>query len=81
MNSLELLVKNRTDKGSVHLELKSSGDELGILYLTQDQYNDLVCVLRTGCFNKEVDFHLDDPYNAEDDEVEENNPYNFFSID
>lgn len=68
MTSLELLVKSKTSTGAVHLEIKSSGDDLGILYLSTDQYNSIVQILRTGCFNKEVDFHLDDPYNSEEDE-------------
>lgn len=79
MNSLELFIKNKTNNGSVHLEIKSSGDELGMLYLSEEQFNTLVNILRTGCFNKEVDFTVNDPYNREEDEGER--PFDFFSID
>jgi len=68
MNSLELTVSNKTAKGAVHLNIKSSGDDLGILYLTENQYNDFISILRSGCFTKEVDFEVNDPYNSEDEE-------------
>lgn len=81
MNSLELEVKSRTQSGAVHLQIKSSGDELGLLYLTDQQYIELLKILRVGCFNKEVDFSVNDPYNVEEDSEEENDLHTFFSID
>jgi hypothetical protein len=78
MNSLELFVKNKTKSGAVHLELKSSGDELGILYLSEEEYEKIISILRVGCFNKEVDFLINDPYNS-DEETEEDSD-SFFSI-
>jgi hypothetical protein len=80
MNNLSLSVKQRTPNGSVHLEVKSSNNELGILYLSEEEYLKLVQILRVGCFNKEVDFSVDDRYtNA--DEVDEEQSHIFFSID
>lgn len=79
MDSLELTVVNRADNGAVHAQIKSSGDDLGLLYLTENQYNCLVNILRTGCFNKDVDFSIDNPYNSEEDEEDSNT--NFFTID
>jgi hypothetical protein len=81
MSSLELLVKSKTQSGAVHLEIKSSGDDLGILYLSADQFNTMVQILRTGCFNKEVDFVIDDPYNSEEDEDNLEPLHSFFPID
>lgn len=81
MSSLELEVKGKTSAGAVHLQVKSSGDELGLLYLTNDQYLNLLKILRVGCFNKEVDFSVKDPYNSEEDVEEDNNLHTFFSID
>jgi hypothetical protein len=78
MDSLEIVVSNKTQTGVVHAQLKSSGDDLGVLYLTEAQYNVLVNIIRTGCFNKEVDFSVEDPYNSED---EEDDLQNFFTID
>lgn len=78
MDSLEIVVSNKTQGGVVHAQLKSSGDDLGVLYLTETQYNTLTNILRTGCFNKEVDFTVDDPYNSDD---EEDDITNFFTID
>lgn len=80
MNSLELLVKSKTSSGAVHLELKSSGDDLGILYLSEEQYNSIIHILRSGCFNKDVDFNIEDPYNNEEEETETSQNI-FFSID
>ena len=68
MTSLELTVTNKTAKGAVHLDIKSSGDDLGILYLTNEQYTDIISILRSGCFNKEVDFKIVDPYNSDEEE-------------
>lgn len=79
MNSLSLLVKQKTSNGSVHLEVNSSGNELGVLYLSEEEYLKLVQVLRVGCFNKDVDFSVNDPYNIE--EENEDNSHIFFSID
>jgi hypothetical protein len=79
MESLELTVVNKTDKGVVHAQLKNAGDDLGVLYLTEKQYNSLIGIIRTGCFNKEVDFVVEDPYNME--EEEDNSLHSFFSID
>jgi hypothetical protein len=80
MESLELTVVNKTEKGVVHAHLKNSGDDLGVLYLTEKQYNSLISIIRTGCFNKEVDFIVEDPYNSEDEE-EDITSQNFFTID
>lgn len=78
MDSLEIVVSNKTPNGVVHAQLKSSGDDLGVLYLTEQQYNTLTNILRTGCFNKEVDFIVEDPYNSDE---EEDDLHKFFSID
>lgn len=78
MDSIELTVVNKTDSGAIHAHIKSSGDDLGLLYLTEKQYFSLVNVLRTGCFNKDVDFLVNDPYN---DDEEEDETQNFFTID
>lgn len=77
MNSLELTVTNKTTRGAVHLNIKSSGDDLGILYLSEDQYNDIISILRSGCFNKEVDFQINNPYNSEDEDEDDS----LFSIE
>lgn len=78
MNNLSLLVKQKTSNGSVHLEIKSSDNELGVLYLSEEEYLKLVQIMRVGCFNKEVDFSVNDPYNVEEDEEQS---HIFFSID
>ena len=78
MDNLEIVISNKTSTGVVHANLKSSGDDLGVLYLTEKQYNTLANILRTGCFNKEVDFSIDDPYNSDE---EEDDLHRFFSID
>lgn len=78
MQSLEIIVSGKTQSGVVHAQLKSSGDDLGVLYLTENQYNTLANILRTGCFNKEVDFAVVDPYNSDE---EEDDLQNFFTID
>ena len=78
MNNLSLSVKQKTSNGSVHLEIKSSENELGVLYLSEEEYLKLVQILRVGCFNKEVDFSVDDPYNVEE---EDDQSHIFFSID
>jgi hypothetical protein len=82
MSSIELQVKNKTANGSVHLQVKSSGDDLGLLYLTSDQYSDLVKIIRVGCFSKEVDLCIEDPYNDAQEEEDDNDSLpTFFAID
>lgn len=80
MSSIELQVKNKTSNGSVHLQVKSSGDELGLLYLTSEQYSEFVKIIRIGCFNKEVDLSIEDPYNSEEDD-DNSSLSTFFAID
>lgn len=77
MDSLEVTVVNKTQSGVVHAQLKNSNDDLGMLYLSEKQFNAFVTILRTGCFNKDVDFIVNDPYNSEDEE----DITNFFTID
>lgn len=78
MNNLSLSVKQKTSNGSVHLEIKSSDNELGVLYLSEEEYLKFIQIMRVGCFNKEVDFSVNDPYNIEEDEEQS---HVFFSID
>jgi hypothetical protein len=80
MNSLDLKVVNKTKTGAVHLEVNSSGENLGVLYLSEEQFTDIVGVLRVGCFNKDIDFQLNDPYNIEE-EVIEDDLHIIFSLD
>jgi hypothetical protein len=68
MNSLQVQVLKKTDSGAVHVQLKEGEDDLGVLYLTADQYHTILGTLRVGCFNKDVDFSVTDPYNEEEDE-------------
>lgn len=79
MNNLSLSVKQKTSNGSVHLEIKSSENELGVLYLSEEEYLKLIQIMRVGCFNKEVDFSVNDPYNVEEEDEEQS--HIFFSID
>jgi hypothetical protein len=80
MNSLDLKVVNKTKTGAVHLEVNSSGENLGVLYLSEEQFTNIVSVLRVGCFNKDIDFQLKDPYNVEE-ETGEDDLHIIFSLD
>jgi hypothetical protein len=66
MNSIELNVTNRTSKGGVHVQVKADNDDIGILYLTKEQYVNISNLLQVGCFNKDIDFSVNDPYNDEE---------------
>lgn len=81
MSSIELDVTNKTSSGAIHLQIRGAGDDLGVLYLSEDQYFELVKILRAGCFAKDVDFSINDPYNREDEDDNNNDIHTFFSID
>jgi len=66
MNSIELTVTNRTPRGGVHVQLKADKDDIGVLYLSKDQYINFSNLLQVGCFNKDIDFQVVDPYNIEE---------------
>jgi hypothetical protein len=80
MSSLELQIVNRTNNGAVHLQVKSANDEFGVLYLSKEQYETLIQIIRVGCFNKEVDLTVNDPYNVDEGD-DEDNSHIFYSID
>jgi hypothetical protein len=65
MNGIELIVTNKTPRGGVHVQVKTDKDDIGILYLTKDQFIGLSNVLQVGCFNKDIDFQVVDPYNTD----------------
>lgn len=81
MINLDLQILDRTQNGTVHLQLKSSNDDLGVLYLSKEQYEVLVQIIRVGCFNKDVDLSVNDPYNRDEEEEGDNNSHIFYSID
>jgi hypothetical protein len=80
MNSIQLEVINKTKSNSVHLKLIGDKEDLGILYLTESQLSDILQIFRAGCFNKDIDISINDPYN-DDEEDSYTNKQNFFSID
>lgn len=63
MSELELIVTGKTLHGGVHVQVNIDKDDSGVLYLTREQFINLSSLLQTGCFNKDVDFKLVDPYN------------------
>ena len=83
MNSLELEVLKFTGNGNVHVKVNSDNDDLGILYLTANQFKEIKSLLTSGCHNQSVDFSVknifddseyldDDFYNL--DTYSEDNP-------
>ena len=66
MNNVELTVTSKTSRGGVHAQLKADKDDIGVLYLTKDQYINFCNLLQVGCFNKDIDFQVIDPYNNEE---------------
>jgi hypothetical protein len=65
MNEVELTITGKTSRGCIHVQVSIDRDNCGILYLTQEQYQDLSALLQVGCFNKEIDFKVVDPYDTE----------------
>jgi hypothetical protein len=63
MNSIDIIVTSKTSRGGVHAQLKVDRDDIGVLYLSKDQYVDFCNLLQVGCFNKDIDFQVEDPYN------------------
>lgn len=70
MNNIVLEVISKTKNNVVHLKVKGDGDDLGMLYLSDHQFNFIVTLLRAGCFSKDVDLTVMDPYNEDDSEFE-----------
>jgi hypothetical protein len=76
MNSIQVLVTDKTKNKCVHVRLIDKKDELGILYLSAEQYDTLLRVLRKGCFNESVDFILTDPFLEEESDDSDYTDYN-----
>ena len=77
MNSLELEVLKFTGNGNVHVKVNSDNDDLGVLYLTANQFKQIKTLLIAGCHNQSIDFSIknifddseyldDDFYNVDD---------------
>lgn len=67
MNSLELEVVSRTNNNGAHVKLNDGNENLGVLYLDKRQLESIIGILTTGCFNKDIDFLIKNPFDTEDD--------------
>lgn len=74
MNSLEMEVVKHTEKGGAHIKLNSDGDNLGFLYLSEEQYKTLKGVLTSGCLKNSVNFNLKNSFDTED-YINDDNPF------
>ncbi len=61
MSTIELNVTSSSNSGSLHVQLLIDGDDCGILYLSQNEYNKLNRVFAAGdtagvCVYKDTEF-------------------------
>jgi uncharacterized protein YlbG (UPF0298 family) len=77
METLELVATEKTKLGNVHMHVKTNKEDLGVLYLNQEQFEAFSNILKSGCFNKNVDLTITDPFY----DNEEDNSSLFFQID
>jgi hypothetical protein len=66
MNNIRLEVSERTKNNCVHLRVYADKDDLGFLYLDQNQYSKILGIFRAGCFSKEIELNITDPYLEEE---------------
>jgi hypothetical protein len=71
MNSLELEIAKFTGNGGVHVNVNSERENLGILYLTEEQFNLIKKIFTTGCFSSSIDFEIKNPFTVDDYEEED----------
>lgn len=69
MNNIQFEVTNKTKNNCVHLRVVGDKEDLGCLYLNSSQYSELLQIFRSGCFNKDIDFSVVDPYNEDDEDL------------
>ncbi len=70
MNSLELEIDKFTSNGGVHVKVNSDRENLGILYLTEEQFNSIKRIITSGCFTNNIDFEIKNPFDV-DEELED----------
>jgi len=70
MNNIQFEVTNKTKNNCVHLKVLSGKEDIGYLYLNSEQYTAMLQIFRAGCFNKDIDFVVNDPYNDDDSVTE-----------
>ena len=62
MNNLQFEVTSKTKNNCVHLRVLDGKEDIGLLYLNSHQYSAMLQIIRTGCFNRDIDFSVIDPY-------------------
>jgi hypothetical protein len=62
MNNLQFEVTSKTKNNCVHLRVLDGKEDIGLLYLNSRQYSAMLQIIRTGCFNRDIDFSVIDPY-------------------
>jgi hypothetical protein len=70
MNNVNLLVVDQSSSGSYHVKILIDSKESGILYLSSDQFNLFSAGLKHICYENNISFLVENPFDieAEDDE-------------
>jgi len=72
MKSVSLIVADQTPGGSLHVKLFLDEKESGILYLNEEQFHTLGKFLRSSCFESNIDFEIENPFDSDSgDDIEE----------
>jgi len=71
MNSVSLVVADQTPGGSLHVKLFLDEKESGILYLNEEQFITLTKFLRTSCYESEINFDVENPFDVDSCEAVE----------
>jgi len=68
VNSVLISVVDQTANGSYHVKLYIDEKESGIFYLSPDQLNGFAKIFRTGSYNENISFILENPYEEDADD-------------
>lgn len=71
MNSILITVVDRTASGSYHVKLYIDEKESGIFYLSPDQLNIFAKIFKTGAYNEDVSFILENPYEDSEEDLDD----------
>jgi hypothetical protein len=74
MTTFELESKDKSSSGVEHLTIKIDGKDVGVLYLTEEEKNDFVKLLKRGSYDAEVeiiepDWVETDEFDDDDDDI------------
>lgn len=71
MNNILISVVDRSTNGSYHVKMYIDEKESGIFYLSPDQLTAFTKIFRSGTYNENISFILENPYEDSEEDLED----------